>query len=852
MAAGDITTRSIETETHGMAYAQMKALGMATDGTFAFGMGTDNSPAAAKAVYSVTRPGFDASANATTLTDTLYGSIVMRLAYPAEASNDVTVSGSDALIHAAISDAIYSSDTVTAAIAQGLYHATFDSSAVTAGASVTNNSTNAYPKCIGQFVTVPYQRYTGAINIEYFGGHRSARSRKPLACTVWTFTDAHSHSVSYTVSTMTLSATNASGIRLPVYAVPNLTAATLVSAGLTDGDVITLNVKAYPHYGDSSSTLDSDSTADGVAQPDERLGPFKFLLDAAGNALAPLYCVVNAAAADDAHGVASTVLATATASPFKTIAGAKAVADDTRATGENVVIYLVDGTYAWANTSMRWTGTPRVWTTIASHPTLGTRAGAIISGGDSVSDSTSLGYFRFSNLTASGNTLGQFYGSPTAGLLWFDGCALNLTGTAPVYYNKVAYATDNIVTAINGGFRAFSDAHSPWKLVRGNDMTGVAATLAVDQYCVVANTGDFLCIFLQTGNTPTQQISDGSIVAYNKLANQTTDNLPFIETGTSTVIAKGLLIACNAVRNSAVGHSGALVSIAADSSEANADNIYLWHNAFKSSVDATSGRANLGYNSKGNVGYTRVNWSIVGNNLHQYDHKDDPFADDGGANANRTGGWTILYMLGGFANCIEDDSLGFGARFYGLYTKLPPQTQAYTSLATGDLTPTSSSPSRSLVPAGRAVLPYDLAGSAFDNNGGGSAGAYQYTPDLTTPPTNLAVASTTGTTATLTWDAVDLSPVADKLIQVQRDITEDFDTPTVFTTADSTVTGFTDTGLSPTTEYFYRIRVETNASSETPTFGDWSNTASGTTDAAATSANSVSRTSGLAMALGFD
>jgi hypothetical protein len=62
-------------------------------------------------------------------------------------------------------------------------------------------------------------------------------------------------------------------------------------------------------------------------------------------------------------------------------------------------------------------------------------------------------------------------------------------------------------------------------------------------------------------------------------------------------------------------------------------------------------------------------------------------------------------------------------------------TASATATATGAGTYTlaSGSPLRSKIPAGGAVLSYDLAGNAFGNLGNGSAGAYQYAADITPP-----------------------------------------------------------------------------------------------------------------------
>ena len=751
-ATGDITTISIETETNGMTYAQMKFLGLSTGGTFAFGMGTNNDPSAAKVVFTVTRPGYTSAGAVTSYSTTVYGTRQMRKAYPNDSQDDVTTSGSDVIAKFALSDFIYSGDTVTVAIASGLYtQGGTPTNAVAAATSVTNNSTNTYAKPVGRFVSVPYQRVTGNFTVEYFGGHRSAKDGKPLACVVFTASDSHSHTSTTTVSTMTLSAANASGIQLPVYA------ATIDVSAFADGDTITVNAKAYPWLG--NATLDTDTGADGAAQPDERIGPQYYLLDAGLN-VAPLYCVVDSATGSSS-GVASTNLITAAATRCDTIATAKTKLAAVRANGENCCIYLVDNGgagYAFNGSTVAFdqSSPARVWTTIAPHPTLGTLAGAIIASGNNTQAN---GKIRFSGLTLSNSSTGALRGTLSTGCLWLDGCVVNLSGAACIYTWATIYCTDDSITALTTGMTKYGTNKGPYKLVRGCSFP--ASGMSVDLYGVFANTGNFRTFFM-TLDASGQTISQNAVAAYNKLTAYNISGNPWINTDRNAAMS-GLLVACNSVARSSTD-SAALFSIKADSDESNGDNVLLWHNSLWG-PNAASSRLNNGYNSKGTVGYTRSNWSSVGNNWSDWNNKTDTFTGDGGASGNRTGAWPVSYQLGSFANLMEGSAGGFVPLFSGLYSNFNA-THAYTSAASGDLTPTSGSPARNLIPSGKAVLPYDLAGNQFGNNGHGTAGAYQYAPDLNSPPSAgiLAPATKTiytyGSSITFAGAATDAEDVA--------------------------------------------------------------------------------------------
>jgi phage gp36-like protein len=96
-------------------------------------------------------------------------------------------------------------------------------------------------------------------------------------------------------------------------------------------------------------------------------------------------------------------------------------------------------------------------------------------------------------------------------------------------------------------------------------------------------------------------------------------------------------------------------------------------------------------------------------------------------------------------------------------------------------------------------------------------------------PSNLAASVVSTSQINLTWTQVDAVPIADKIIQGEYATENTFALPTLFGTADSTVTSKSLTSLVPGTTYYFRIRTEANASSETPTFGDWSATASAST-----------------------
>ena len=261
-ANGDITacrvvynTASITTYANGWTAECDETLsGTATGGTYAFGMGTRNSPTSAKAVFTVTRP----TGHGGTTTTLVYGvpgvnnsaqQMGLRLAYPNNSTSDETTISGGVTIRFALSENIYSGDTVTGAVASGLYTKTGVGNNSWSG-TVTNNSTRLYPPPIGRWATVGYQAVTGAsFVIEATVFHHFGISDVVFHCN-----DGTNDSGNITVSSMTISSVPYGDQHaVLVYA------ATIPTSALTQGLPLTCNFIAYPAIG--NVTLDSSSTA---------------------------------------------------------------------------------------------------------------------------------------------------------------------------------------------------------------------------------------------------------------------------------------------------------------------------------------------------------------------------------------------------------------------------------------------------------------------------------------------------------------------------------------------------------------------------------------------------------------
>ena len=239
--------------------AQVNISTIGTGGTYTLGLGTNNSINAAKFVVTVTHNGYQSGANcgsATTYTQKIYGTHVIRQPYPFAAINDETTTFTTniALGSATNPGWVFSGETVTAAIGAGFYT---DGSANTNNSfsgSATNNSTLAYStvRAIGNWTRTGWQNVTGATDtLAITAFSQFPMFGRPVSCVVGTIADAHSHSSTDTVSTPTIDPTQGDESPVQEYITHPST------SGFTQGDRLTRNFKIYPWIGDSTAVMDS-------------------------------------------------------------------------------------------------------------------------------------------------------------------------------------------------------------------------------------------------------------------------------------------------------------------------------------------------------------------------------------------------------------------------------------------------------------------------------------------------------------------------------------------------------------------------------------------------------------------
>jgi hypothetical protein len=265
-------------------------------GTYNMGLGTNNSITAANIIVTVTHNGFQSGLNGgtcgttTTYTQKLYGTHVLRRPYSTPQTNDDQVNAGTMTTRIALgSDTgpamIFSGETVTVQIVSSPYT---DGSGntmgtVSAGTSVTNNSTLAYStaRAIFNWSAPGLQLVTGNFNVRGVGFSQYSKYELPIACVVFTVKDTSSHTNTTTVSVPTIDPTQGDATPVIEY-IGNMSV-----SGLTNHEVLTVTFKAYPWIGDSTAVMDS---SDGTySQPTPLYAPITFYLDTTNNYAAAAY-----------------------------------------------------------------------------------------------------------------------------------------------------------------------------------------------------------------------------------------------------------------------------------------------------------------------------------------------------------------------------------------------------------------------------------------------------------------------------------------------------------------------------------------------------------------------------------
>lgn len=739
---------------------------LAAGGSYA--LSPDSDP---KVVLTVTSPGFDATGAPTSIEREILGTVPLRQPYPNENGRTEADIAGGVKVTVALSDRIYAGDTVTQCVLlAGAYAANGSSSPAAtltaAGGRTSNASALAYPKAIANWLALPRERAvvgSTAFDVELLAFHRHASNGRQAACVEFIATDEHANTVSVKTAAMVQSTRVTTGNPIAVYR------ASIPLGTLTQGDFITVRAKVYPFIGDSTGVLDSDPTMDGVdlASVPSGFSNYTFFNDKTG-AYGTVYAYVSPTG-NDSTGVASTDDATASANPFLTIYGAasKIKASNNTLFGHNDLgggcIRLKAGTYAGFGTNLTALGAGKTWLTIEAAPGEGVSTVSIEPG----TAKRPGNWVKFKNLAltptgASSVVLdGALDGSadgPPVVYGAYEGLQIHgLSGTAPIisavglrYF--IGCDMKDLGRSLNGPYSTTRE-HTP--LLAGCTLsytTQVASGgLALPTWTNVGNIVSKGFYFTEV--TGTSGTAEGTtrvvapkfgILAFNSVHGAvTTNSFGFKQ----PVGGGGGLAIVQNVFEFITNTSSPCFNLGADSAVRAMDNIVVQH------MTVAGARTNVLYNDDGALALAtngsksvRKNGSFIFSILNQYNCKTDTFVKPGGEGADgaRTGNWEVHHGVGQAGNVYQNRAannpappytgpaswngmyLGRGVKVAGTANFVNDLSLSGANTGGGNYRIGESSDARNRVPAGTAVLPFDLDGNPRRDDGTGAAGAYEY------------------------------------------------------------------------------------------------------------------------------
>lgn len=725
MATGDISSVTIRSDGWS---ADVVVEGFTTGATYDFGLGTNNANlAGARVVLTVVSEGYNSAGTLGTVTRTVYGTSVVRKAFPDEASGSTgagttknETGGGNLTVRIALSDPIYDDDNTGAGKSGTAPTATFSagwcvntgggsqSSNAVSGLTVTNNSTLDYPQVIGQWDGIAGARTADRVKAD-FTLAANAFHLFGIAAVKFTATGQTSlASVNATATTQTATQRSATGLYASAYQ------ATLAIAGFTQAELINADFVAYPVVGDANSILD---TSGQTTTNDEPLGYNR----------AVLLCD-KANALDDAVYVSTTGNDTtgdgSSGNPYATVA---------KGMREGNIVYLTAGTHA-AVGSTQTRKTSSEWVIVQPAPgessatvtvqiptsTREYKCQRMMYQGVTVSMAGAGSYLtgegnnsvRFRNCVfAHGGTVATSAGVDFAAVCcYFENCTGNLNVGN---WNIDSLATNRVACVVDGCVMVETNS-SAGKLDTSNRMVACLCTGAVK--------------WNESASINPAPQSENIIIAWNRwwAFNDTANNIVLI--GQSVAISRGAALAGNVMEKTA--GTSAAVYIGGDASTVALNHILVFHNT------VVGDRCNVGYNDNGSTAPLRSNWGWKFNSVYQWNNKDDTFPT---ANAARINGWSVGYGVSSRGNRHETET--FPGEYGGIdYALVGDGGTSYVDDASltgdntgsGDYTPGSGGVLSNRIPTGGRIVPFDLFGTQFGNIGDGSGGAIQRTGDLIT------------------------------------------------------------------------------------------------------------------------
>lgn len=616
-----------------------------------------------------------------------------------------------------------------------------------AGYAVTNSSTIAHQKVVGNWSYPPNQRVTGNFTLCAVAFHNSAKNGAPVAAVKFTVTDQHSHTVTTTVTAPSIEGSYGDAAPIVEF-IGTINVSTLDAL-----DTLTCNFIAYPWVGDSGALLD---TSAGTAQPTPLYGPVTMLNDKSstfGVTCARVATDGNDAGANTVYDVGS--FNEATAYKFLTIGKALAAIaayNNTNHSRNNCgggVVVCEDGTYAWTGTTNTYGSGSTTWARVGRTAASTSRDSVIISG-TSIGNAYGPGFVMFDDIKVVGATLGFGYGGAAfTDTFWARNCNVVMTNASTVW-DSLFYVTGGVAGDQGGGsgFGPYTTTIlTTFPIVRGVDLSGfdnrILAFTVIGNKTTTTPSGPGILFNWKVWDAQSAPQAVNSIVAFNKIMNWG-GNVPLGMANTGYANTHGIAVVQNVFEF--VTNDATYPAIDLSMDNLAVPNVLFFNNTVVGS------RVLWSYNSTGTASFLHVGWSSMNNSLDVIAIKSDTFGTDNGA---RIGNWAQLYGVISSGNLYAEcagiaGASDFQCNFPGLKTDAiattgePPdgtaRALAYpaytdrkawdgtsTGAGNGDYTLGVTSPGRALQQDW--LLPFDIAGTARAATS--AAGAYHFGEDDT-------------------------------------------------------------------------------------------------------------------------
>lgn len=711
------------------ACADITVQGFVSGKTIDFGSGHGNQLSYsdinnATIVFTVVSEGFDSSGNLGTITRTVYGTSIVRQPYPSNASNqDVTTT-----IRIALSEFIYNDDKNGGTGTSGVDpKVTIKFGAIkneAAGDEISNPVTNFkcinssgldYASCIARWDRVAGVCTADRVTSDFTMACR-AYHRFGIACVRFDTSGQTSGNIVTSYST-TRTKTQRTGSGL--YAEAYHSASTSMT-GNTQAELIDLRFRAYPLVGDLDSVRDSNAH---TTSTEECLGYNKATIICDKSGTLNVYAVVDATSGNNTTGATSTILATAETTPYLNIG--EAIKD-----GSNV-IYLLNGTHNFVGSSLT-RRTTNEWVVVTHHPSLSSRADAIVSvptglqryycerlqiknvtyrhaavGSAPWGNNQDCLRLNLIDFDKNGIGAGTISMGEESVVTYFDNCIGDLGEST---FNLMTQSSDRIAYCIDGcDFGSPSSAHT--------------GSSVVFEICATKVKGSGLWI----GNIAVGVAPDRNnfFMDFNEFLTAKSVMLLGDDSNITGAAIIGNII------ESTVSTSTVIAEIAATNQNTTATNMLFWHNSWFGE------RENLAYDGAiTGAPHRHVNWSVKYNCFEDTHTKGDVF----NTNASFTGGWAVIYKVGFLQNHDIDytTNTSGGQEWlvlgFGLTTGDPGVIDdnssgdfgdAYPGTGNGNYTPDTGSTLIGRIPTGQRVITCDLYGNSVVENG--DIGAIQVT-----------------------------------------------------------------------------------------------------------------------------